>query len=40
MEGHADVVELLLNKNASVDDKDKNDETALHKGMLLIEIIK
>ena len=38
MEGHADVIELLLNKNASVNEKTIGGWTALHKGMLLIEI--
>ncbi len=36
--GHTEVVELLLNKNASVNEKTNDGSTALHRGMLLIEI--
>ena len=36
--GHVEVVELLLNKNAPVNEKNKDGETALHYGTLSIEI--
>jgi ankyrin repeat protein len=38
--GHTKMVELLLNKNASVKEKDNDGKTALHKGMILIVIFK